>query len=352
MDELNQRDRRKLIGKFYSDNREKGKPFTVNHFKIMGVCAKTIYNVMNRVDEGQPMERKPGSGRKPVKMPKKGIKKLVSRFNNKKGVSQRKEARKYNISQPYVCKILKKEGINYYKREKAPKSSEKQEIVQKERLSKLRRTSHFKPSETTEIINDDESYFSLSGHNYPGNDGFYTSDKRNTPNDIKYRFTEKFPARLLVWIAISKKGYSQPFFAVKNCAINSNIYSNDCIEKKLLPFIKKYHSDGNYIFWCDLASAHYANSTLQTFERLNIKYVTKRINPPNVPQLRPIETFWANLKAKVYSNDWQAKDFDSLKNRIKSKLKEFPPEYFEGLFSNIKTKVRCAADKGPLSVLN
>jgi hypothetical protein len=35
-------------------------------------------------------------------------------------------------------------------------------------------------------------------------------------------------------------------------------------------------------------------------EELKTEYVPKIENPPNVPQIRPIEKFWANLKKKVY----------------------------------------------------
>ena len=41
------------------------------------------------------------------------------------------------------------------------------------------------------------------------------------------------------------------------------------------------------------------------------------MNPANVPKARPIEDFWANLKAKVYEGDWTAKTLEDLKRRIK-----------------------------------
>ena len=52
--------------------------------------------------------------------------------------------------------------------------------------------------------------------------------------------------------------------------------------------IQKHHSDLKYIFWPDLASAHYAIDTV-TWLTENVHYVPKRLNPPNVPQSRPIE---------------------------------------------------------------
>ena len=39
-------------------------------------------------------------------------------------------------------------------------------------------------------------------------------------------------------------------------------------------------------------------------------------NPSNIPQLRPIEKFWAHLKSKVSGNDWEADNQQHLISRI------------------------------------
>ena len=45
-------------------------------------------------------------------------------------------------------------------------------------------------------------------------------------------------------------------------------------------------------------------------------------NPPNVPQVRPIETIWTLLEQKVYERGWKAKNLDGLAKRIILKTKE------------------------------
>jgi transposase len=124
------------------------------------------------------------------------------------------------------------------------------------------------------------------------------------------------------------------------------------VKKRLIKFINKHHSDSNYLFWPDLASAHYAKDTIETFDQLGIKYVHKEENPPNVPQLRRIERFWAYLKAKVYANNWTAKTPEELIKKVKKELKTFTLNYCQTLLANTKTLVRKAADYGPLSVIN
>ena len=47
------------------------------------------------------------------------------------------------------------------------------------------------------------------------------------------------------------------------------------------------------------------------------------MNPPNVPQARPIKSFWGCLVSKVYEGGWEVKKSYQLINIIKSKLKYF-----------------------------
>src|SRR5256885_415298 len=124
---------------------------------------------------------------------------------------------------------------------------------------------------------DDESYFSFDGSDGYGNDYYYDSKELDISDDIKYKSTEKFNKKLLVWIAISEKGCSQVFIAPANNAINSKIYIKECI-KRLNKFINTYHADGNYLFWPDLTSAHYAKNTLKELEERKIKYLQKSVN--------------------------------------------------------------------------
>ena len=90
------------------------------------------------------------------------------------------------------------------------------------------------------------------------------------------------------------------------------IYISESFEPVLLSFINEYHSNINYIFWPRLARAHHSK---ETQARLNEKviYVPKHLNPPNVPQARPIEYFWGFLTQKVYEVGWEAKTKQELR---------------------------------------
>ena len=51
------------------------------------------------------------------------------------------------------------------------------------------------------------------------------------------------------------------------------------------PFIKKYHRHGNYVFWPDLASSHYAKNVIGHLYSKKINFVPKWLNPKKLEKL-------------------------------------------------------------------
>ena len=97
----------------------------------------------------------------------------------------------------------------------------------------------------------------------------------------------------------------------------------------------------------DLASAHYANDTLQFLREQGIRFVPKESNPPCIASLRPVEDFWAALKKQVYDEGWEATSMVILKQRIKRKAREIPLPTILRLFNTIRDRERleiCARD--------
>lgn len=89
------------------------------------------------------------------------------------------------------------------------------------------------------------------------------------------------------------------------------MYLDKCLKKRLLPFLKSHKVPT--IFWPDLASIHYAGSVLKCMEENSIRYVPKQYDPPCVPELRPIETYWAEMKKSLRKNFKPAKNVKSFK---------------------------------------
>ena len=94
------------------------------------------------------------------------------------------------------------------------------------------------------------------------------------------------------------------------------------ILRRLAQFLQlQNHEDGDYVFWSDLASSHYAPSFMTKASIFSgafirdkgINFFRKENNPLNVQKLRPIEKYCGILKSKVYNGGWTAKIEQQLK---------------------------------------
>ena len=74
--------------------------------------------------------------------------------------------------------------------------------------------------------------------------------------------------------------------------------------------------------------------------------MAKEDNPPATPQIRPIEQFWLLLLAKVYENNWGAKNSDQLVRKIWKCTKKFDMEPIIKMFDDLKAKIRKADQDG------
>jgi hypothetical protein len=63
----------------------------------------------------------------------------------------------------------------------------------------------------------------------------------------------------------------------------------------------------------------------------SVNFVEKAENPPNMPEIRPIENFWDILKGLVYQNNWQAENLDQLRKRIACCLRKIEFELIQRL---------------------
>lgn len=229
--------------------------------------------------------------------------------------------------------IKKHTDLPCYKKSKRPLMTDKQEQQARSKCRKM-----YYRYRGTDFVIDDESYFPLSHNGLPGNDRFYSSNRSETPNEVKYDRQAKFEPKLLVWLAISPKGVSKPYFCRSGLAIDQYVYL-DIIKNNLKPFLLSNYRQGGYVFWPDLASSHYARSVLDYLKTEEIPVMQKDINPANVPKARPIEDFWGNLKALVYEGGWKAKNIEELKRRITSCLKNLDLKLVQNHMVGVRTRL-------------
>ncbi|CAM4837343.1 unnamed protein product, partial [Rotaria magnacalcarata] len=210
------------------------------------------------------------------------------------------------------------------KKQRAPKYTDKQ---LEEIPTRARRLYRMLSNNDFELIMDNEKYFLLQDQSVPTNRGFYTSDKRTTAPQIKFKRIQKF----------------EP----KKQAIGQITYLNQCIIARLMPFITSHHTKGKVLFWSDLASSHYGHNVLQYLDQNDVQFGHKEFNLQNCPQARPIETLWSILKNMVYDDGWEAKIINQLRRRIARILKEIDINIVQQMFLGIRKQLRKIADNGP-----
>jgi hypothetical protein len=106
------------------------------------------------------------------------------------------------------------------------------------------------------------------------------------------------------------------------------IHFNECIKKKLLPFI----AERDVFFWPNLENSHHASRNIE-FSKV------EKNNAPNVSLARPIEKLWARTPAT---------NFTSLK-RIVKKVNKLAQECGEMLMKHTRHKF-CQIGKGGVYV--
>lgn len=319
----------------------------VRLFENQNVSRRTVYRAIAECEEGLPCLNLPKSGR-PRLLTGHRANWLIESAKNKIGMSLRKLSRRYGVSKDTISRELKRRGIQYRKRKKCPKYTQNQ-LARIPRCCRALRRTHFANNKV--IVIDDEKYFTLSNSEIKGNDGFYTDNVEDCPDNVKYKQKAKFADKVLVWCAISTGGISRPYVGrVRGEALNSESYIRNCLTK-LINFIHQNHAQDDIMFWPDLASCHYARETQNWLNAHNIPFVPKNDNPPNLPQARPIEDFWAILSRKVYGGGWEAENEQQLRRRICRKIREIDIETVQGLMRDVPRRLRIVEDHGPLHLI-
>ncbi|KAL4500832.1 hypothetical protein ABPG72_020066 [Tetrahymena utriculariae] len=193
---------------------------------------------------------------------------------------------------------------------------------------------------------DDESYFTLSNTTLSGNNIYYAAKKVECNNTVRFKTVKKYEQKLLVSICISPKGISPIYIHHSKQAVDAKTYIS-ILKETLLPLIAQYYKNNSeFVFWPDKASAHYAKQVLEFLKKRKVKFIEKSLNPSCLPEARPIENFWGDLKRLVYANNWSANNLDQLEKRIKKCYSEMNNENYLKQIKNLPSKLNKIAKYG------
>ena len=89
------------------------------------------------------------------------------------------------------------------------------------------------------MIIDDETYVPINREDIPGCKYFHSSNPNTLKNSEKVKPKSKFFKKLLIWQALDENGnVSDPFIFQGH--ISGSIDLEECIKKRLIPFIDKH----------------------------------------------------------------------------------------------------------------
>lgn len=335
-------DRANRIIEFFQGN-NRNRKLTIDHFLAENVPRRSIQSILKRFIDEDCIQFRKKSGRPRTINTKENQKRVRSSFINNPSKSVRNAGENLDIHYSSVHRIKQTLGMKTYTKKKKPKYIKNQEL----RARKGSKYIYNKvvPSGGNFIcVIDDETYVPADPNQVPGKEFYSEIPGVQLDQSQKVIKKEKYYKKFLIWQAISSSGkLSLPY--IQEGAMKSNIYLKECIRKRLIPFVKSINAE-NVFFWPDLATIHYTKDVLEELEKNNIKYVPKQKNPPNLPQARPIENFWALTKRefkKSVKKQCTLRNFKINWSRISKRVVE---NHGKSLFTNWTKKLSKIYNKG------
>lgn len=120
--------------------------------------------------------------------------------------------------------------------------------------------------------------------------------------------------------------------------MNSDLYKKECLQKRLLPFIRSH--DSRVTFWPDLASCHYSKATKEWYEVNEVAVIPKEMNPQNCPELRSIEKYWAIVKSMLIKNGGTANYVTTMTRKSNQHAEKVSESLVQKLMGSITKKTR------------
>ena len=329
------------VVQYYENVADRNKIVTVRHFIEEGIPRRTIYNIIKRYEESHSIEFKKIPGRPAVLSSPEKVIRVKRVFESDPCITVNQAAKKLKMSVANVSKIkVKKLGIRARTKKFAPKYIKDQ----KNRVKTGARHINKKCLKKILII-DDETYLPLDPSEVPGRNFFHSLDPSDVKYEQRFKTKTKFAEKYLIWQAIDEEGnVSEPY--ISKGTLKSETYFEECIKKRLIPFITKKHKIEDVLFWPDLASVHYSKIVQDYFSSKNLEVVSKKKNPPNFPQGRGIEKFWSICKARYFARKTPPKNLRGLKILWSKISKEVAEQMGKSVMDKAGKIIRATGYKG------
>lgn len=334
----------KNIVHFFENSADRVTSKTVHHFVAEGYRERTIRSILSRyLKEGRVTQKQRG-GRPATVCTQKVVRKAQNFLDENPNISIRCLADKLKIAKSTVSDLKRlKLGYRTKTAVTAPKYQGTQAARAKTGCRKIYRNLLLK-NKGSVIVMDNETYVPLDPEQIPGAKFYHEHPDKPIAEKYKVKSKEKFPKKFLVWQCIDENGHvSKPFISMGT--INAQTYKVQCLQKRLLPFLRKHNIKEKALFWPDLATSHYAGAVVDFLRKHKIRYVTKLDNAPNVPQARPIERYWDFCKQEYKRRGKQATGLTDFTRMWRSISRKVAQKSAKTLMKNVRGKLRAVAYK-------
>ena len=269
----------------------------------------SVFRLLKRFKEDDSMDRRPGSGRRRTVTTEENeelIESLICSQEESPGshMSSREIEKHTSISRTSVPQMVRRRGLNQYKRTKTPNMSSATRQRRTERAGAL--AEKFSQKRAIErLVWQDEKDFTLDIPMNIQNSRVYGMNKKeNIPANRLFHQTNRQTKKVMVSACVTWKGATKPFFVNENgLKINGKMYKKH-LEKKLLPEIDRLMKNESWKFIQDSTPYHRSN-LVQNFlrERLHSRFIKSSEWPPSSPDCNPLDYhFWNKIKEKVYED--------------------------------------------------
>ncbi len=125
--------------------------------------------------------------------------------------SYRQLGKKYQVDPKTVKKYLQGMNIQRKAKKSAPATTAIQLVTTRFRLRMLAQR-YFAASSAYKCVMDDETYFTVEGNEWQPK-YYYESPDHDALEKEKFIHKTKFPGKVILWLAISERGPSDPVFS-------------------------------------------------------------------------------------------------------------------------------------------
>ena len=307
--------------------------------RLLNLPRMTVSDAVKRYQETGSNNDRVRSGRPRTSNTSVNRRRIKSRLQRNPRWSTRKLAKSTEISRTSVQRILKNElQLKAYKLQEAHLLTDAMKATRLKRCKTLKR--RFAAGRHKSILFSDEKIFTIEqAHNHQ-NDRIWATE---VPLQDGIVGRSQKPKSVMVWAGVTSNGKTSLIFVEEGVKINQEIYREQILVNKLLPWAQKHFKEEKWTFQQDSAPAHKARITQDWIKDNVPDFISSQEWPPYSPDLNPLDySIWSILESKACAKPH--KTIESLKRALKKAWDEITLETLDKIVDNFPKRLKLCID--------